>query len=210
MKALLMALTLVSVYIVPASGQSKPEQSTTKPEWTEADRKYLLDNLIRSKEELLAETKNLTKEQWDFKEAPDRWSINQVVEHIALYEVIFMNEIAVALQMGPFPDFAFHDPDSNFVDQDPKGLKQNNTTDFTKPFTITVPLGNNEGEHNLAWVTKMRGESIEFIKTETRNMRAHYINFGPNVHQKCMMIFAHSDRHLRQIKKVKAHSDYPN
>ncbi len=195
--------------MIPSYGQTNSEQSGTKPEWTEADRKYLLDNLIRSKEELIEETKNLTSEQWNFKESPDRWSINQIVEHIALYEIIFMNEISVALQMGPFPNFTHYAPDSLFLDQDPEGLKQNNTTDFTKPFSITVPLGNNEGKDNLAWLTKMRDESIEFVKSETRNIRVHYINFGPNVHHKCMMIFAHNDRHLRQIIKVKAHPNYP-
>ena len=45
--------------------------------WSEADRKYLLDNLMRSREELMKETQNLSKEQWSFKESADRWSINQ-------------------------------------------------------------------------------------------------------------------------------------
>ena len=150
--------------MIPSNGQTNPEQSSTKPEWTEADRKLLLDNLIRSKEELIEETKNLTSDQWNFKESHDRWSINQIVEHIALYELIFMNDISVALQIGPFPDFTHYAPDSLFIDQDPKGLKQNNTMDYTKPFSFTVPLGNNEGKNNLIWLTKMRDESIEFIK----------------------------------------------
>jgi len=209
MKSFLATLTLMLGLMISSNGQTNPEQSSTKPEWTEADRKYLLDNLIRSKEELIEETKNLTSEQWNFKESPDRWSINQIVEHIALYEIIFMNEISVGLQMGPFPNFTHYAPDILFLDQDPEGLKKNNTTDFTKPFSITVPLGNNEGKDNLTWLTKMRDESIEFVKSETRNIRWHYINFGPNVHQKCMMIFTHNDRHLRQIRKVKAHPNYP-
>ena len=54
------------------------------PLWTEADRKFLLDNLTRSKQEIIDETKNLTQAQWNFKESPDRWNINQIVEHIAL------------------------------------------------------------------------------------------------------------------------------
>ena len=209
MKSVFATLTLLLGFMIPSNGQTNSQQASTKPEWTETDRKYLLNNLIRSKKELVEETKNLTPEQWNFKESPDRWSINQIVEHLALYEVIFMNDISVALQMGPFPDFDHYAPDSLFLDQDPKGLKQNNTTDYTKPFSYTVPMGNNEGKNNLIWLTKMRDESIEFIKSETRNIRVYYVNFGPNVHQKCMMIFTHSNRHLRQIRKVKAHPDYP-
>jgi hypothetical protein len=92
---LLLGLTILS------NGQTNENQPSA-PVWTETDRKDLLDNLIRSKEELLKETEGLTDEQWNFKESPDIWSINQIVEHLALYELIFMNDIAVALQIGPF------------------------------------------------------------------------------------------------------------
>jgi hypothetical protein len=186
------------------------EKQPSAPAWTETDRQYLLDNLIRSKEALFAETKGLTDEQWNFKESPDAWSINQIVEHLALYELIFVNDIAVALQMGPLPEFTHYAPDSLFTDQDSLDLRQNKTTDFTKPFSYTVPLGNNKGTNNLIWVTKMRQETIDFVRTEDRNLRTYYVNFGPNVHQRCMMIFSHSDRHLRQIKRVKTHPTYPS
>ena len=33
-------------------------------QWTEADRQYLIDNLTRSRDELIKETKDLTKDQW--------------------------------------------------------------------------------------------------------------------------------------------------
>jgi hypothetical protein len=95
------------------------------------------------------------------------------------------------------------------MDQDPLDLKQNKTTNFTKPFSYTVPLGNNKGSNNLIWVTKMRQETINFVKSEDRNLRIYYVNFGPNIHQKCIMIFSHNNRHLRQIKRVKIHSNYP-
>lgn len=209
MKPILITITLLLGCMLPGVGQTNSEKSSNTPEWTEADRKYLLENLIRTKEALIEETKNLTTEQWNFKESPDRWSINQIVEHIAIYELIFMNQISVSLQIGPFPDMKHYAPDSVFLDQDPMDLKKNNTTDYTKPFSITVPLGNNDGADNLIWLIKMLNESIEFVKSEKRNLRLYYINFGPNIHQQCIAIFAHGDRHLRQIKRVKMHADYP-
>src|SRR6186713_3015020 len=120
MKITLVTLTLVFGFFTFAKGQTSTDKPSTIPIWTEADRKYLLDNLIRSKEEIIAETKNLTKEQWNFKESPDRWSINQIVEHICLWELIQMNEISVALQAGPLPDLPHYLPDSLFVVKDPK------------------------------------------------------------------------------------------
>ena len=211
MKVTLAVLTFVLQlsFTLLSYGQAD-EEKLSAPVWTETDRQYLLDNLIRSKEALLTETKGLTDEQWNFKESSNAWSINQIIEHLALYELIFTNDIAVALQMGALPDFPHYAPDSLFADQDPLDLRRNKTTDFTKPFSYTVPLGNNKGTNNLIWITKMRQEVIDFVRTEDRNLRTYYVNFGPNVHQKCMMIFSHSDRHLRQVKRVKAHPTYPS
>src|SRR5690348_8120228 len=72
--------------------------------WTEADRKYLLDNLTRSRDELLAETKGLSKAQWSFKESPDRWSINEIVEHIATWELLLSDRISNQLRNDPHPE----------------------------------------------------------------------------------------------------------
>ena len=209
MKTALIILTLVFGLFIDGKGQTRADQPVNPPVWTEADRKYLVDNLIRSKQELIDATKNLTKEQWNFKENPDRWSINQIIEHICLWEIIQMNEVSVALQMGPLPDFTHYLADSLFLDPDPNGLKKNVTTDYTKPFTYGVPLGNNEGKNNMIWLTTMRNESIEFLKNETRNIRIHYICFGPNIHQRYMMFFQHTFKHLIQIKNIKAHPNYP-
>jgi hypothetical protein len=209
MKSLPITLIFVFWLLLLSQGQTKPEPTSSGPLWTEADRKYLLDNLIRSKEEVIQETKNLNKDQWNFKESPDRWNINQIVEHIALWEILFMHEISVAWQQEPLPSFAHYLPDSLFLDQDPKGLKQNNAMEYTKPFSFAIPLGNNEGKNNVTWLTSLRDQSIDHLKKETRNIRLHYICFGRNIHQNYMMIFAHTDRHLRQLRKVKAHPNYP-
>ena len=208
MKSSLLTLTFICGLLILSNAQTKTDQSSTVPIWTEADRKYLLDNLIRSKQEIIEETKNLTREQWNFKESPDRWSINQIVEHICLWELIQMNEISVALRMGPMPDFPQHLPDSIFINKDVNRLKKNITTDYTKPFTYGVPLGNNEGKSNIIWYTTMRDESIDYLKKTTDNIRIHYICFGPNIYQRYMMFFQHSFRHLGQIREVKKHPKY--
>ncbi|MFZ1808391.1 MAG: DinB family protein, partial [Cyclobacteriaceae bacterium] len=87
MKVTLLTLIFIFGLFLLSKGQTKADEPSKVPVWTEADRKYLLDNLIRSKEELIAATRNLTTAQWNFKESPDRWSINQIIEHICLWEL---------------------------------------------------------------------------------------------------------------------------
>src|SRR5258706_15099988 len=103
-------LTLLAVLIFPLAA---PAQETKI--WTEADRKYLLENLIRSRDELIKETEGLSKKQWTFKKSPDRWSINEVVEHLAIYELLFDREIGQVLATKPQPEFnKTAKPDSSF------------------------------------------------------------------------------------------------
>jgi hypothetical protein len=148
--------------------------------WTEADRKYLLDNLTRSREELIKETKGLTMEQWNFKESPDRWSINQIVEHIAI--------------------------NLNFIMEE----KQHISTEYTKPFTYTLPMGINDLQNNVNWLLKMRNESIGYVATTGDDLRVYYLPGRPNnIHQVYITLFGHTDRHLRQLRKVKQHPAYP-
>jgi hypothetical protein len=210
MKSSFITLTFIFGLVIVSQGQAKPDQARTTPVWTEADKKYLLDNLIRTKEEMITETKGLSKKQWNFKESPDRWSINQIVEHLGLWELLFMHEISKALATNPDPNFTYYPPDSVFLEQDPQGLKKNNAMDYTKPFSFAVSLGNNEGKNNVTWLMTMRNESIDYITKETKNIRLQYdYCSGANVHQYYLMIIKHADRHLRQLRKVKAHANYP-
>jgi len=178
--------------------------------WTEADRKYLLDNLTRSRDELIRETKDLTKEQWNFKESGERWSINQIVEHIATWELLMSHDISRMLAKGPQPELATKArPDSinlNFIMEE----KQHISTEYTKPFTYTVPMGLNDLKSNVAWLLKMRNESIGYVGTTQDDLRMYFLPGRPNnIHQVYITLFGHTDRHLRQLKKVKQHPNYP-
>jgi hypothetical protein len=192
-------------------------QAQTQPEnvslaksvtWTETDRKYLLDNLSRSKQEIINETKNLSEKQWNFKESPDRWSINEVVEHIAIWELLFMHDISRSLGSEPNPENAKVKPDSNFVNFIMEATPHH-SLEYTKPFSYTIPMGINNGKNNLAWLLKMRDESLAYLKTETKNIRNYYNRGNSNVHQLYIYVFGHTDRHLRQLKKIKQHPKYP-
>lgn len=190
-------------------GTHAQTQQGSRPQWTPEDQVYLLENLMRTKVALVEETADLTALQWSFKETPERWSINQIVEHLAIWELLLMHEVSVSLQRGPIENFNPNIPDSTFLNQDP-AKNPNKTESFTKPFTYTIPRGFNDGVDNMNWWLNMRTESIDFLQDESRNLRMHYINFGQNIHQQFMVIFSHTDRHLKQIRKVKQHPKYPN
>jgi len=170
--------------------------------WTEADRKYLLDSLSFTRDALIKETENLTEAQWNFKESPDRWSIKEVTEHIDIWELLLLHELSKAIDGGPHPEW-ISKPDSVYYDFILEE-KAHVSRDYTRP------LGLNSGVNNIAWFLKMRDKSIDLVKTTDKDLRVFHLNESrPNVHQVYIYIFGHVERHLRQIRKIKAHADYP-
>ena len=197
----------LSIIFLLLSFQLKAQDTTI---WTEADRTFLLQNLSRSKEALIKETQGLTDKQWNFKESPDRWSIKQITEHIGIWELLITHEISRALSGGRQPELNKKaKPDSiyyAFITEDKAHIAE----EYTRPFTYTVPMGLAEGKDYLAWVLKMRNESIDYIKTTKDDLRFYFQYPGrPSVHQRYITMFGHADRHLKQILKVKAHPNYP-
>lgn len=178
--------------------------------WTEADRKYLIDNLVKTRDSIIKETQNLTEQQWNFKESADRWSINEVIEHLAIWELLLDREVSQALVSGTQPELVKNaKPDSSiliFLMEDNPHI----TTDYTRPFTFTVPMGLNNGKNNLAWFLKMRNESLQYLDSTSQDLRCYFLRPGRgSIHQVYITIFAHTDRHLKQIRKVKADAKYP-
>ena len=177
--------------------------------WTETDRNFLLENLKRSKDQLVKETRDLTDAQWNFKEGPGRWSIRQVVEHIGIWELLLQREISLAYMGGPKPELTASEiPDSvniNFL----KDTAVHIATEYTKPFTYSVPMGINSGRNNMAWFLKMRDESIDFLTTTQDDLRLYFARPGRSIHYAYLSTFGHADRHIRQIQKIKRHPNYP-
>jgi hypothetical protein len=171
--------------------------------WTEADRKYLLDSLSFTRDALIKETENLTESQWNFKESPDRWSIKEVTEHIDLWELLLLHEVSKAIDGGPHPEW-MSKPDSFYYDFILEE-KAHVSRDYTRP------LGLNSGVNNIDWFLKMRNQSIDLVKNTDKDLRTFHLNESrPNVHQVFIYIFGHVERHLRQIKKIKANINYPS
>lgn len=178
--------------------------------WTEKERAYLLKELANSRDSVVIETKGLSRAQWNFKESPDRWSINQVVEHLAFWELILQREINQALIAGPRPELTKEARTDSAVLAFLGEETQHIAPEYTKPFTFTIPMGINSGENNLAWFLKMRNEDIGYVDSTTMDLRAYFMRPRKNsVHQVFMTLFAHANRHLRQIRKVKMHPNYP-
>jgi hypothetical protein len=92
-------LVCISLFGIPAFAQSI----------TPAEREKGVQYLEQTRDGVVAAVKGLSSEQMKFKPAPDRWSVAETLEHIALAENDAHNLFAQAMKSPagpPDPDFA--------------------------------------------------------------------------------------------------------
>jgi len=173
-----------------------------------ADREAAVTHLERTRATFLKSIEGLTDAQWTFKSAPDRWSIAEVAEHIALSESLILGMVQTKMMQVPGPT-----PEERIADDTMLAGLVDRTSKFQAP-EVLKPVNK--------WATKdalakdfntARDNTVQFVKTTTEDLRAHG---GPHpvfkmldVHQWILMISGHSERHTLQIEEVKTSAGYP-
>jgi len=182
------------------------------PELSPADRESALRYLESTRQGVLDATKGLSAKQWNFKSAPDRWSIAEVVEHIAAAEDFLFTNVTDKVMKAPArtgnDDVKAIDqlvltkvPDRSHKAQAPEPLKPTNR--FGSP------------EASLKHFGESRERTEEYLKN-TADLRAHAAPasespFGKQMdaYEWILFIAAHSDRHTKQILELKADPNFP-
>lgn len=175
--------------------------------WTAADKQSTIDQFIRTRDAIVKETEQLTPEQWAFKESPDRWSIAEIVEHLALWEIIWSREIGIGSRNKPQPELLKTTrPDSYYHEFIMEPAQH-------KAAEIATPMGLIKGKDNLTFFLRGRDANLTFLRNTDADMRSIFeLTATPeprNLHQALIYQWGHVDRHLRQIAKVKSHPSYP-
>ncbi len=178
--------------------------------WTTDDKKSLLSELKRTKKEMIAATESLTDEQWHFKPDENSWNIAQAVEHMGIYERLYYQEGRAALQnTDPMPEIANQVlGDGTYLDW--MAEKQPH---FAPKHA--VPSGFMKGRDNLDYFIYGRNLLEDLVSSTDKDLKSHFVprKSEPkglhSIHGLLVVHYGHTDRHLRQIERIKAHRDYP-
>lgn len=173
------------------------------PPLAAGERQRVLAHLEMTEAWLLSEIDGLSDAQLAFRMTPDSWSIKDVVEHLAIAEPQYWQQLQESLQQ-------------------PLGFKSDTTDatilwygiDRTNRQTTgeaRVPKGQfASAREALAAVRKLRVTMTEFARDTQEDLRGRELKGGTmDVYQWLLMISTHSQRHLLQIREIKAHSSYP-
>ena len=177
-------------------------------ELSQADRDKGVQYLEQTRDGVVAAVSGLSDAQMHFKPGPDRWSVAECLEHIALAEdLLFQNVQYNVMKAGP----GAADRDTAKIDAAVLALIPDRSHKAQAPPQL-VPTGRWTPDETLKHFLASREKTIEFMKN-TPDLRAH-VAVSPlgqplDAYEWLLFIAAHSKRHTEQIEEVKADPNFP-
>jgi hypothetical protein len=177
---------------------------------SQADKDRALQYLESTKKGVLDATKGLSDAQWNFKSAPDRWSLAELIEHLAAAEDMLRGLTQEQVMKSPAVPLRSTEeikrgdetvltlvPDRSHKQQAPEPLKPTNR--FGSP------------EAAQKHFMESRAATEEYLKT-TPGLRAH-LGDSPlgklDAYEFVLFTAAHSERHTKQMLEVRADPNFP-
>lgn len=173
-------------------------------ELTPGERQRLLAHLEMTEQWLVSELAGLSSAQLTFKMTPDSWSIMDVVEHLAIAEPQYWQKLRDSMKQPPTTE-KLEATDAGILWY---GIDRTNRA---RTGEARVPHGQYKTvADSLRAFRTLRSEMAGYAKTTTEDMRARKLLEGNmDVYQWFLMISSHSQRHILQIREIKAHGSYP-
>ena len=176
---------------------------------SQADREHAVKYLESTKQGVLSATAGLSEAQWNFKPAPDRWSVAEVTEHIAAAEDYLRGMVTEQVMKAPARP---EGDDVKAIDEMvlAKVPDRTNKVQAPEPLKPTNRYGSAQG--SLKHFEETRQQTVDFLSKHD-DLRAHAVDspFGKKLdgYEWIMFIAAHSERHTKQINEVKADPNFP-
>lgn len=175
---------------------------------TRTDRQEGIAYLEQTRDDVQKLTRGLSEKQARFKPAPDRWSVAEIVEHIAVTDTFILDTVKNKVMQGPPPPTG---RDVKQVDGMVKTAIADRTNKVKAPEPV-VPGGNQSLREATEKFKANRGQVIHFLKT-TEGLRDHSME-SPlkqplDAYQWLLFTGAHSERHAAQIREVLADPNFP-
>ena len=202
-------VTLLLVLLLPGLALSQaPEKNT--PTMTKQELDKAIKLLLDSQKETLDAIKGLSDTQWNYKAAPEKWSVGEVAEHIWLAEGLLFGAVERALAA---PENANWEEQTKGKNERLEQLLLNRNGKAQAPEQIK-PTGKTRAEV-MKGLEESRAKTLKFTKETKLALKSHtqehpFKVFGLlNAYQWLIYIPLHNLRHNQQILEVKASAGFP-
>ena len=178
-------------------------------ELSKDDLGFGVKHLEGTRDTIVEATKNFSEAQWNFKPAPERWSVAECLEHITVTEEFLFKMVSDDMKKPPAEP---SDPTAEKVTDD-KVLTM--VTDRSQRFQAPEPVRPTgrwgTPQDTLKEFLELRARTLDYLKS-TPGLRAH-ISDSPlgklDAYQRLLFISGHSERHFKQMQEVMADANFP-
>jgi DinB superfamily len=191
------ALILAAALLVPATALADP--------MTPGERQRLVAHLEMTEGWLASELDGLSDAQLTFKMTPESWSIKDVAEHLAIAEPQYWTNLESSMKEPVKNGWKPTATDEQMLWY---GIDRTNRQ---RTGEARVPHGQfPNAQASLASFRKLRATMLSTAKASQEDFRGRpFMGGGQDVYQWFLMISTHSQRHILQIREIKAHQNYP-
>lgn len=180
--------------------------------YSQEDRETLLARLDETRREVVVSTESVTHKQSTWTDDSNRWTILQVLEHIALTEDYLFGLLEKSLADAKPIDANQKLPDPSAQDAAIVKMLSDRSQKAKAPEEAKPrDKYRNRDEAMLAF-TKSREKTATFVRTTQLDLRRYKMKtpLGElDAHQWILMITAHTHRHALQIEEVLRNPEYP-
>lgn len=194
-------LSLLTLAVTPLVAQSLAQ----------GERDYALSALHASRKLVLDTVSGLSEAQLKWKPAPNAWSVMEIAEHIEAMEESLPQMVAAAMKGPATPEKKKADPrqtDYALMKSVPLRDQKFQAPENLQPKGRFTNIADLEKAFRAA-----RDRNITYIRETKDDLRDHFIN-QPAVGdldglQWYIMMAAHTERHVNQMKEVIANPAFP-
>jgi uncharacterized damage-inducible protein DinB len=178
---------------------------------TKGERDRGMSELHATRKQFLDSVAGLSAAQWNFKPAPDVWSVAEVAEHIALSEDRLFELVTGTLMKTPAEPNKKADvkwTDEMILEKTIDRSHKAQAPEMLRPTHKWATQ-----QELIDHFKQSRDRNIAYIENTEDDLRGHFLAnpaFGlMDGYQWLLFISAHSHRHTLQIEEVKSNPNFP-
>ena len=201
-------VALAAALLAAVAISAAPDETLSK-----SDRDKAVAEFKGSQKAFLNATKGLSAAQWNFKSAPERWSVAECAQHIAMSENFIFGVVKDRVLTTPL---ALEKKDAvKGKDELILTILQDRSHKATAPEPIDPTKKPMTPEESLKLFKESRAKTLDYVKTTKDDLRDHIFDHpAPAIgaldgYQWLLLISGHTRRHTAQILEVKADPNFP-
>ena len=171
---------------------------------TQGEREHLVAHLEMTQAWLTDEVSSLSAAQLNFRPAPDRWTVAEAVEHLVVSEPNYWKLLQDAMKKPP-SKLKEQATDADVLWYGIDRTRHDKTSADQNPKDEKIDAG-----QALKTFLAMHAQLLAMARTSQEDLRGHAVpDWGVDAYQCLLEISTHEQRHILQIREIKASARFP-